>query len=223
MRALKLILFTLPFMLGIGLIGYSYYKQEQIDSQIQDPDQVVWRNGDTRVNVQVIESDGEIRTYGIRISTQDGKTLFAEQFKIDNDLWGGGFIGAVQADDDELLEILAWSQHEGGFLLDYKDTIVNKLPFSVNRNLGAKKLHALVREWFKWHAGTRLMTVFLVFGGGTYYLVILLGWGIVTFAKKLRRKQTVSGKELLPPSPAGACGECSGTPSPAGAISKNPE
>ncbi len=42
----------------------------------------------------------------------DVQILSKDEFIIDKDMFGGGFIKAVQADSDQELELVVWSSHE---------------------------------------------------------------------------------------------------------------
>ena len=62
----------------------------------------------------------------------DGKIAHESGIVIDKDMWGGGFVKAVNADDDAELEVVAWGAHEAreSFYLDYAEGIVQQKPFS---------------------------------------------------------------------------------------------
>jgi len=108
-----------------------------LDAQLTEPSAVAWGDGDGRLTVQSQERrDGETSRH--RLSIQRGaETLFSEEVAIDWDLWGGGFVTAMQADRDPEMEIVAYGSlltsvsapQRQPFFLDYEGTAVRVQPF----------------------------------------------------------------------------------------------
>jgi hypothetical protein len=152
------------------------------DALLATADGLVWGEGPSAVRVSVTETEeGEALRFRV-VARSAGRELFARDFAVDRDMWGGGFVRAVQADEDPELEVLAWGLHEQdktSFLLDHVDGAVEEKPSGA-----VWGVHDRAREWHQAHAVDPLGLVFFGILLAGYYLVVGVVWAIVRAARR---------------------------------------
>ena len=145
-------------------------------------DGLVWGSGPSAVRVSVTETeDGEELRFHVAARSGD-REVFARDFAVNRDMWGGGFVRAVQADEDPELEVLAWGLHEQdktSFLLDHVNGAVEEKP-----SREAWGAHDLAREWHQAHVVDPVGHFFFGILLAGYYLVVGVVWAIVRAARK---------------------------------------
>lgn len=131
--------------------------------------------------------DVEVRTVHVEALDARGETVARRSLQINEDLWGGGFVAAMQVDDDPALEVVAWGAHESDedrFYLDYADGVVTILPFSQ----ASGEARALAIERHQVQAGNRAGVVVLVVLAFFYYAALGLAWVVVRVVTSIRRR-----------------------------------
>ena len=193
MRIVKWVLFTWPIVLLIGLSVYSAAARSRLDARLVDPNKVIWGAGDAQAVVKIVETGGvELTTNHVTVVTTGGDSLFDDVFAIDRDMWGGGFIAGVQADDDPPLEIVAWGRREQktSFILDYANGIVTRKSFSDG---ASEDVLAVTRDWSRGNVEYGVLFTVCTMGTVAYYVVLLPVCLVVWIVRKIRRR-SAAGK-----------------------------
>lgn len=165
-----------PVLLLLAWWTYTTYQRFRIDAALPDPDGLVWRSNQGSLTVRAsIETDGTLSRHAIRIVRDDGSVAHEDRFDVDWDagLTGGGFVRAVQADDDPELEIAAWAANfdradltRVPFLLDHSEGSILRRPFdeasATARQLASRWLHAHVVRGLELTAVVILLVVYYV-------------------------------------------------------------
>jgi hypothetical protein len=148
---------------------------------------LTWGKGDEQITVQVKQrSLGEQKFFEIQLIGKNRQDLEKLIFTINEDMWGGGFVKAVQADDDPELELIAWSTHENrdSFLLDHHEGKIRETPFDNT----SQKIQGLAFEWRQAHVINGMtLSVFVIFVV-VYYIFIGIIWLIFRTVKKYRTR-----------------------------------
>jgi hypothetical protein len=163
-------------------------KQHRTDQLMQEADGLVWGDGSDRLTVHVKEElIGEEYHYLIQVMKPDGEVFRESEMVIDHDMWGGGLVRAINADEDAGLEVVAWGAHEAktSFYLDYSRGIVQKKSFSQ----ASTEVKTLVREWYEAHVTDSAGVLFLFFPMVGYYFLFGL---ILLVVRLLRRRKSES-------------------------------
>jgi hypothetical protein len=184
-KVLKFVFLILPVGLWVCLWGYCTIRKTLVRRQIHEADGLCWGMGEKQLTIQVDQSvEGESTQYRVIAKRPDGLVAHRTEFRTDSDLWGGGFVAAVQADEDPDLEILAWGTQEGSLLLDYVDGQVSEIPndevSSPIQELGSTWMDA----GFRSHAAALALLIPL----GFYYGFVAVVWGLIRGAKRLLRR-----------------------------------
>ncbi|MBW1692741.1 MAG: tetratricopeptide repeat protein [Deltaproteobacteria bacterium] len=191
---IKWIFLLVPILLWLSSIGSCIYKHYRTDQFMKEADGLIWGDNSTRLIVRVQDKlIGEKNHYRILVVKPDGKIAHESEMIIDNDMWGGGFVKAVNADDDAELEVVAWGAHEAreSFYLDYLEGIVQQKSFSH----ATTETKDLAREWHN-DQDADLVPFFLFFPLIVYYIL----FGIVSLVVRLwrrRRSKTLKYKKQL--------------------------
>lgn len=172
----------------VYLIAINISDRENVTNKLSNPNDLVWGSGNEQVTILVEQTSfDEQSAYEITLFTYEGKILSKEEFIIDKDMFGGGFIKAVQADSDKELELLVWGSHEydKSYLLDYSEGQVSKTGFDKI----PEEIRILASEWRQTHVMDRL-TIFLLgilfFG---YYVVVGIIFIIIKVVRKRRAQK----------------------------------
>ena len=105
----KIVLFVWPIILLLGFWGNSSFQRYEIEKKLPGADGLVWKNGEKQFMVKVNHrEDGELLEIVIKIIDPDGNTVYGKTENIDRDMFGGGFVRAVQVDQDVEDEIVVW-------------------------------------------------------------------------------------------------------------------
>jgi hypothetical protein len=187
-RVIKWMFLLVPILLWLSLVGSCIYKQHRTDQLMKEADGLVWGDGSDRLIVHVNkERIGEEYHYLIQIMKPDGKVSHESEMVIDHDMWGGGLVKAINADEDAGLEVVAWGAHEAktSFYLDYSRGIVQRKSFSQ----ASTEMKTLVREWYEAHVTDSAGIFFLFFPLVGYYFL----FGLISLVVRLlRRKKSES-------------------------------
>ncbi|WP_163340369.1 hypothetical protein [Desulfopila sp. IMCC35008] len=187
-RTLKILLFLWP----IPVMAYFFYNyifdQAQIDKKLIEAHGLLWRNGEKHITVNVTQSSsGELNSYEIILIDNDNNILQKDLFIVDGDMFGGGFVKAIQADKDQNLELIAWGSHERkrSYLLDYSEGEIIKTGFDKL----PEEIHELTRQWHQAYV-TNGMTL-AVFGilSISYYGMVMTIWLIIKSVQRIKKRK----------------------------------
>ncbi len=160
--------------------------QSRIAPYFSEVDGLLWKDGKTTLSSSVRRHlRGETEVFELKIfDVHTQKTLYARSFSIDWDMGGGGFLKAVQVDDDPELEVLFVTRgQEEDIFLDIKDGQVRERSY----DLLSPEAKKLAEKWLRYHAVNPFCMALAIVLTGVYYLV-----GVVVFLiiwKKSKRAQ----------------------------------
>ena len=186
-RVIKYLFFLWPIPILTYLIFITFSGQAAVDDKLMDVNELVWGKDDEKITITVKQTtSGEQVSYEISLIGNNRPTLENYTFIIDRDMWGGGFVKAVQADDDPELEVIAWGIHESrdSFLLDYHKGKVRKIKFTN----ASKDVQSLASRWHQAHVMNGMtLSVFGMFLV-VYYLFVGGIWLIIKAIKRFRKR-----------------------------------
>jgi len=186
-RILKILILLWPIPLMAYLIGTNIFQKASVDEKLFDVSDLVWGAAEKKVSVRVEPSfSGEQEIYEILLEGSNGQILSKYDFIIDKDMYGGGFIKAIQADNDQELELLVWGNHERetSFLLDYSEGQISKTNF---KQL-SEETKSITKQWYQAHisSGMSISLLKIFFIG--YYIFMGIIWLIIKFIRYVRVK-----------------------------------
>ena len=140
-KLIKVVLLLLPFIILVLVIAFNSHKNSQVYSRMQDADGLIMGTAENRYVVRANRSvENEVTTDVIVVTDHDGKVVQDISVSMDHDMFGLGFVKAMQADSDPELEVVAWGNNvrQGEtFFLDFADGKIMKRP--VDEISGAAK------------------------------------------------------------------------------------
>jgi len=190
-KKLKFVILLWPLAVAFYLLGSNYIQRQSVDEVLGNADGVVWGQGQLQAVVRVTQfTRGESDTYSV-VVTRGSDQLFADQgFVVDRDMFGGGFVKAIQADSDSELEIIVWGWHEeaSSYWLDYSKGVVTQNSFS-----GAPdQITAAAQNWYQAYIATGLKTAVFAMFCFFYYITLGIIALIVNLVRKFRQKRLMS-------------------------------
>lgn len=184
MNKIKIILFVWPIVLLLGIVLYVSNERRQIDHELMEPDGMVWATGEKQFTVHLDkQEDGELLHIGITIIGPGNEDIFKIREIIDRDMFGGGFVRAVQADDDPEKEIVVWHAR-AKYYLDFKKGRVEKIPF----DRVPQMVKALAENWRTYNIMAGVHTTLLILFLLCYYLFYFFVNGILYFYNQKKQK-----------------------------------
>ncbi len=186
-RAIKYLLFLWPIPVLAYLVFITLSSQANISDKLIEANGLIWGKGDEQITLNVKQTSwGEQESFEILFVGKKNQDLEKYTFTIDKDMWGGGFVKAVQADDDQELELVAWGAHESrdSFLLDYHEGEIRKILFANT----SKYIKSLTVQWRQAYVINGMTLSFFVIFGVVYYIFIGIIWLIVKILKKKSSK-----------------------------------
>ena len=184
-RAIKNLIILWPVPILVYLIFITLSSQAKVAEELTEANGLKWGKDDEQITIQIKESSmGEQKTFEILTvgKNLDSQNIFL--LTINEDMFGGGFVKAVQADDDQELEVIAWGSHEEqeSFLLDHQEGEIRKIPIID----ASEDIQKLAIEWHQAHVMNGMtLSVFVIFAVG-YYVFIGIIWITVKIIKKIR-------------------------------------
>ena len=131
-KLLKLVFMFLPFMVLAVALSINSNTDSGINSRIQDANGLIMGTSDKRFVVHNSSSvENEVTTDVIVVTDSDGKVVQDISISMDHDLFGLGFVKAMQADEDPELEVVAWGNNirDGKpFFLDFSGGEIVRRP-----------------------------------------------------------------------------------------------
>jgi hypothetical protein len=180
----KIILRVWPIVFLLGVLGYFSFQRHQIDRNLLDADGLVWVAEKKQFVVQVNQrEDKELLYITIEVVDPEKKEVFKKTEKIDRDMFGGGFVRAVQVDQDMENEIVVWHSRNK-YYLDFSEGNVIEVTF----DRVPQQVKDLAESWYKYNVMAGLeMTILFIFVL-CYYILYILVMGILRLFKKKRGK-----------------------------------
>ncbi len=131
---------------------------------ITDPAEVVWKRGDTelRVHVEKEKVEPELEKISVTVVDQAGGIHLTRKHVVNSDLFGGGFVGAVQADGDPELELIFVDRHrrsQNGLVDFAGDSVVQKPLTSASPELRQR-----IEKYLSAYSGMTFAVVLYGFG-----------------------------------------------------------
>ena len=186
-RLLKWFLLLAPLLCWLGLVGYCIVGKRRANKGMADADGLVWGTGENRVELRLVSNlPGEIGKHKLTAVKQDGAVLQEIEFVVNQDHWGGGFVKAMQADQDPELEVVAWGHHEveTSFFLDHVNGNVEKKPFDEASSQAKER----ARYWHETTVMNPFVPVLTLFPLAGYYALA----GLVLLVLRLVRRRRSS-------------------------------
>lgn len=179
------ILWVWPIFLLIGIYGYLSYERQQIDKKLMKADGLVWKSEGKQFLVHVNQrEDGELLHISIKVVGPENKKIYIKAEEIDRDMFGGGFVRAVQVDQDIENEIIVWHAR-ARYYLDFSKGTVKE----ISLGQAPQQVKDLAKNWHKYNVMAGLeMTILLIFVF-CYYILYILTKGILRLFKKQTRHQ----------------------------------
>ncbi|MCF8067877.1 MAG: hypothetical protein K9L30_04760 [Desulfobacterales bacterium] len=185
-RAFKIFIFIWPILVMVYLIGNNIFDKKNVAIKLSNPNEVVWGSDDEQITILVNQTSfDEQSAYEITLFKNGGQILSKDEFIIDKDMFGGGFVKAVQADSDQELELVAWGSHEydKSYMLDFSGGQVLKTDFTK----APEEIRNLANEWRQIHVMDRftILSLGILFFG--YYVFVSI---IVIIIKVVRKRKS---------------------------------
>ena len=186
---LKLIVLILPIIFLIGFCGNVFFQRYQIDKKLLNAGGLVWKAGTKQYTTRVNQlEDGELLEIRIKIVDSDKKEIYTKTEIIDRDMFGGGFIRAVQIDQDFENEIVIWHS-QAKYYLDFSEGNVIEVPF----DQVPQQIKDLAQKWHNYNVMAGLeMTILFIFVFGYYVLYVFVMGFLNLFKRKKRAKERLN-------------------------------
>jgi len=178
----KIILLIWPIILLIGMYWHFSYERKQIDEKLLETDGLVWESGANQFTVRVNQrEDGELLHIQIKVEDPQNKKNYITSEVIDRDMFGGGFVRAVQVDNDLEKEIVVWHTR-AGYYLDFSEGSVKKVSF----DQVPQEIKDLAKNWHKYNVMASLTMTLLLLSVVCYYILYVFVKVILRVFKKNR-------------------------------------
>jgi hypothetical protein len=185
-RGIKYLVILWPFPILVYLVFITLSSQAKVAEELIEANGLKWGKGDEQITIKIKESSlGEQKTFEILPVGKNRESQEIFLLTINEDMFGGGFVKAVQADDDQELVVIAWGSHEEqeSFLLDHREGEIRKTPF----NKASKDIQNLAMEWHQAYVMNGMtLSVFMIFAV-IYYILVGIIWMTVKIIKKGRK------------------------------------
>ena len=176
----------IPILIWILVIVYLQVGQMIVDSKIKDADGLTWQSNSIVLKAEVAKlKDGEMKEYLLQVFDRE-IVIYRKTIFIDWDMGGGGFIGAMQADQDPEIEIVVYQKHRpsDNFYIDFENNQIKEKPFN-NAIIESQKT---AKKWLKYYAPHPFYFMLWIFITVTYYglyfFVRLIMWLFFARGKK---------------------------------------
>ncbi len=178
----KIILLIWPVILLIGMYWHFSYERKQIDEKLLEADGLVWQSGEKQFVVRVNQREGgELLHIQIKVEDLQNKKNYITSEVIDRDMFGGGFVRAVQVDNDPEKEIVVWHTR-AGYYLDFSEGSVKKVSF----DQVPQEIKDLAKNWHKYNVMASLTMTLLLLSVVCYYILYVFVKVILRVFKKNR-------------------------------------
>jgi|GEM_PF-5186095 len=183
-KRLRIFLLVWPIILLLGFWINNSFQRHQLDTILLDPDGLVWGSEEKQRMVRINQrEDGELLEIQIDILGYDKKTVYKKTEEIDRDMFGGGFVRAIQVDLDLEHEIVIWHPRTK-YYLDYSEGKVLEVPF----DRVPQKIKDLAEKWYTYNVKAGLGMAILFFFSLCYCIFYAFLIGVVWLLKRNRSK-----------------------------------
>ena len=169
-------LLLLPVLLWVLAIAAYLLQTTRDEDTLQAVDGLIYGSGDGLLRVGLSRSiENEVSTDVITVTDVNDEIVFQNSIQIDHDLYGMGFVNAMQMDSDPELEIIAWGSNVRAgksFILDY----VNGQIQSRDYEEAPEKVKNFVDQYQGNTGGFMVYFGLLVLATPLYYFIYFLGW-----------------------------------------------
>lgn len=144
------VLLGIPLGLWIMWFGINAVGRARVAANFKDVNGLIWHFDTSQLMAKSDYSkNGEIERFEIKIINNENKVLYDNAIEIDWDMGGGGFLKAVQADNDSDLEIVCVKKGgQSNFYLDVSaDNVVKK-----SLKFASPSAQLLVKNGLKYYA-----------------------------------------------------------------------
>ncbi|MCP3929879.1 MAG: hypothetical protein GY705_12360 [Bacteroidetes bacterium] len=186
-RAIKYLFLLWPIPMLAYLVFINLSSQSNVAVKLMEANGLIWGNGDEQITVQVKQSSlGEQESYEIQLIGKNRDDPEKYILNIDKDMWGGGFVKAVQANEDPEMELIAWGIHEErvSFLLEHHEGEIRKTLFENT----SQNIKDLASEWRQAHVVNGMTLSIFVLFATVNYILIGMTWLIIRTVNKCRKK-----------------------------------
>lgn len=179
-KKIKIILLILPLVLCIGFWGNASFHRYQIDQVLSDAHGLAWKTNEKELIARVLHrEDGELLEITIDMINQDNEVRYKKIEKIDRDMFGGGFVRAVQVDPDAEKEILVWHARNK-YYLDFSNGNIDEIGFDKVPG----DIRELAKDWHRYNIITSLEMTLIFLSSLCYYVLYFLVIGLVRLFDK---------------------------------------
>ena len=179
-----MLLLVWPIILLLGMWWNFSYQRQQVDKKLLEADGLVWKAGEEQFVTQVNQrEEGELIHIRIKIIGPENKEVYKTSEVIDRDMFGGGFVRAVQADSDPEKEILVWHA-QASYYLDFSQGSVKKVSF----DRIPQQVKDLAKSWHKYNVMAGMTMTLLFLFVVCYYILYILVKVILRLFKKWQHK-----------------------------------
>lgn len=183
-KKLRIFLLVCPIILLLGFWINNSFQQHQLDTILLEPDGLVWGSEEKQRKVRISQrEDGERLEIQIDILGSDKKAIYKKTEDIDRDMFGGGFVRAIQVDLDLEHEIVIWHPR-AKYYLDYSEGKVLEVPF----DRVSQKIKDLAEKWYTYNVKAVLSMAILFFFSLCYYILYAFLIGVIWLRKRNRSK-----------------------------------
>lgn len=180
---IKLILLVWPIILLLGVLLYFSYQRYQIDKILLEADELVWEADEKQFTVQVNQhEDGELLHIMIKVVDPEKKEIYKKTEVIDRDMFGGGFVRAVQVDQDSEYEIVVWHS-QAKYYLDFSEGNVTEVSF----DHVLLHIKSLAESWRRYNVMAGVETAILLIFVVCYYVFYFFVKGILWLFKRKKK------------------------------------
>jgi hypothetical protein len=185
MNKIKILLLLWPIVLICGVLLHFSYERRQIDSQLSEPDGMIWKTEKQHFIVHIdTQEEGELLHINIRVAGPDNTDIYVIRETIDRDMFGGGFVRAVQTDEDPDLEVLVWHARSS-YILDFKKGQVETVSF----DKAPQAVKVLAGNWHQYNVMAGLETTLLFIFVFCYYVIFFIINRILNFYNQKKKKR----------------------------------
>lgn len=183
---LKMFLLLWPVALIAVFLGYYSYERSQIDKQMDDAHGFLWQEGDDKLIVHVNQrEEGELLYIELEVMGEAESRLFHAEEVIDRDMFGGGFVKLMQADNDADKEIVVWRRNNSSYFLDFTGGNVIQSSFEMS----TPEAKELAHQWHQLNVMASLEIFLMVLFAFAYYLLMGCIVGIVWLARRFKKNR----------------------------------
>lgn len=156
------------------------YQQHRIDEKLLEADGLIWKSGEKQFEARVTQDeDGELLNIKISIVNSAAKEVYKKTEIIDRDMFGGGFVRAMQVDQDSDNEIIIWHA-KAKYYLDFSEGQVREISF----DRVPQEVKRLAENWHKYNVMAAMEIAIFIAFVVCYYILYVLVKGILRLFRR---------------------------------------